>query len=90
MNRGINETRLFQITELSLVDGGAGEVSEIVLRWTSRNGTTYAIDRSTDMAGSWTELDDGIASMGDVSEYVDSGLPAPFPKRLYYRVRALP
>lgn len=90
MNRGISETRLFQITDLSLIDDGAGEVSEIVLHWTSRSGKTYAVDRSADLAGSWIELDDGIDSMGEVSEYVDSALPVPFPTRLYYRIRVLP
>jgi hypothetical protein len=71
---------VFQITELKL----AGNT--VNLSFTSRAGATYSIERTTALDGAWGELDDGIESQGDITEFTDPTLPDPIPASLYYRV----
>ena len=61
-----------------------------VITWTSRPDATYNLDFSTDLK-TWFEIDDGIESGGDTTEFTHPFLPN-FPEligatRIYYRVR---
>ena len=59
------------------------ERGEVSLTWTSRPGSTYAIESSGDLQ-TWTELDDGVDSAGETTSFTDTpAADAPF---LYYRV----
>ena len=71
-----------QFTDVQL-DSERGEVT---LTWSSRNGRTYAVDRSTDLI-IWNELDDGVQSEGDSTSFTDEP-PAGAPE-VIYRVREL-
>ncbi|MGK0184470.1 MAG: hypothetical protein ACI9R3_000236 [Verrucomicrobiales bacterium] len=56
----------------------------VTLEWASRAGRTYTIERATDLAD-WNELEDGLDSDGDISTFVDEGVPAEVSES-YYRV----
>lgn len=78
----------FQILSVALDENKADPTTTIT--WTSRPNRTYSIDFSTDLA-SWSEIEDGVPSDGDTTEYVHSFLPA-FPElvgapSIYYRIR---
>lgn len=68
--------------------------SQVTLTWSSVPGRTYAVDVSTTLQegdplmGDWAELSDNVDSGGDVTTFVDTGLPADATKR-FYRVREL-
>ena len=65
------------------------DIAEIVLRWDSKPGRTYAVDRTSDPGAEWEELDDGVTATGESTEYCDAALPEPGPRILLYRVRGL-
>lgn len=71
----------FQIISLELVEAGA------LVTFTSRNGATYAVERSTDLQ-EWEELDDGLDSEGESTQFLDDQLPGDWPEA-FYRAREL-
>ena len=80
----------FQITELNLIEDAGGNVTEVTIQWTSRDGETYTVERSSDLAsggGFWEEVTDGVDATGDSTEFNDRFLPDPVPSVLYYRVK---
>jgi hypothetical protein len=54
------------------------------LTWTSREGRTYTMARSTDLSN-WQELTDGIESGGDTTSYTNPNVPADLDP-VYYQV----
>lgn len=87
MESGLGETRLFQVTDISLIPGEGGMGNEVVLNFTSRTGKIYAVDRSTELDGNWLELEDGVPGGDGSTEYRDIDLPDTLPTKLFYRVR---
>jgi len=53
--------------------------------WNSRPDLEYKVEASRDLLN-WIELDDGFASQGETTTYIDT-LVAPSVGRVYYRVR---
>ena len=63
--------------------------------WTSRQSRSYALFLSPNLADSWVELDDGIASQGEATTFPapgDPGFPNPMPgaERIFFRVEEIP
>ena len=58
--------------------------AEVTVTWNSKRGRTYRIDASDD-AEMWLELEDGIASEGLQTSYIDRDVPAGAKAR-YYRI----
>ncbi|MGK0185398.1 MAG: hypothetical protein ACI9R3_001176 [Verrucomicrobiales bacterium] len=84
-----------QIVELLTPDAQPFEITQVTktenfvtLGWSSKSGRTYIIEYAADLSVvDWTELDDGVESEGDTTEFTDDD-----PERVglgegYYRVR---
>jgi hypothetical protein len=71
----------FQITHFTFDE----QNREATIEWNSSPGGTYAISFSTDLIV-WIELEDGLESQGDSSEFTEEGVPPDAILR-YYRVR---
>ncbi|MCB1095121.1 MAG: hypothetical protein KDN22_06030 [Verrucomicrobiae bacterium] len=72
----------FQITDIALDQAGRS----VTLTWSSSPGATYAVSYSTDLE-QWIELEDGLPSDGEITEFTEENVPADSPWR-YYRVRS--
>jgi hypothetical protein len=57
----------------------------VTIEWSSSSTKTYAVSFSTDLE-QWIELEDGLPSDGDSTEFTEEGIPADARLR-YYRVR---
>lgn len=74
--------RILEITDIDLV----AIPGQVRLTFNSTNGASYSIERSTDLAeDSWQELNDNVASEGEVTTYADTTVPVGATK-LFYRV----
>lgn len=71
----------FQVSDITF----DSEIRATTLKWESRPGAVYSIDRSPNLE-SWLELTDGVDSEGDVTEFIHPGIPAEDTQN-YYRVR---
>ena len=71
----------FEITEINLDQQNRA----VTLTWNSSPGATYAVAFSTDLI-EWIELEDGLNSDGESTEFTEEGIPPDAPWR-YYRVR---
>ncbi|MGI9242491.1 MAG: immunoglobulin domain-containing protein [Verrucomicrobiales bacterium] len=75
----------FIITSIS---GPSGDPLEVTLTWNSTPGAIYRLDFSRDL-NNWLELDDSIASQGDMTTYTASAGGGEA-GRVFYRVILLP
>jgi hypothetical protein len=74
----------FQIIQLDSVDN-ANDTRGITITWNSRSSATYTVEASSDLM-EWEELDDFVASQGDLTKFTENSvLPTVTPIR-YYRV----
>jgi hypothetical protein len=89
MNLGLGGTRPLQVTDISLVENQDGFPYQVVLRFSSRAGRLYAVDRAEAPDGTWTELLTGIEGQVDATEFRATTLTDPLPGKLFYRVRIL-
>ncbi|MEZ5325567.1 MAG: hypothetical protein R3F19_10940 [Verrucomicrobiales bacterium] len=72
----------FQITQITF-DGAKRSVT---VEWNSSPAATYAVAYSIDLE-QWIELEDGLPSDGEITEFTEENVPADSPWR-YYRVRS--
>jgi hypothetical protein len=71
----------FEITQISLDQA----TRSVTMVWNSSPVSTYAVAFSTDFE-QWIELEDGLISEGESTEFTEDNIPADAPWR-YYRVR---
>ena len=57
---------------------------QTTLTWTSAPGASYTIEGTANLQ-QWVEIEDGVESGGETTEFTDEGLPAGT-KEYYYRV----
>lgn len=66
------------------------EAVSATITWSAKNGRTYAIDYSDNLAlGEWMEIANNEIAQSDTASFTDTSLPVEGGKR-FYRVRQLP
>ncbi|MGK0185830.1 MAG: hypothetical protein ACI9R3_001613 [Verrucomicrobiales bacterium] len=60
-------------------------IRSVTIEWNSSPSGSYAISYSTDL-DQWIELEDGLLSDGDSTEFTEENIPVDSPWR-YYRVQ---
>jgi hypothetical protein len=55
----------------------------MALTWQAVTGSNYAVDRKTDLSGTWTRIADNLTAGGTTMSYTDSAAPA---GQAFYRV----
>ena len=82
----LGSVEVIEITDITLSGN-----NDIALTWTSRTGTTYILESSSDLGATfWDEIDDSVVATGDTTTYNLPG--AAFPNastkdKLFFRVR---
>ena len=75
-------TTEFEITAIEKSNG------ELTLTWNSAPGRVYAVEATTDLADPvWLEIDDGVESEGDSTQFTDDDAARVGGAEAYYRVR---
>jgi len=72
----------------AIVEVAVGEDGRVTIKSTARNGRSYAVDVSTDLA-EWGELSDNETGVDGIFTYTDTVTEPGLAPRLYYRVREL-